>query len=167
MNNKILSLVVATMLTTGALSAKEVKGDLHVNVSQVEVFKDTNVGYGLGYGYRVIYNSGIYLGGSLDFIASEGKKDALTSKKTLYAYGTNIKLGYVPIKNLAVYGIGSAMLQSIGSLGGAGFGYGGGVEYMFNENFALSAEYITHKMTLEGSLDYDYDIAGVNLKYTF
>ena len=161
LKNISLALVLGLIVSSSAVSAAEIIKDVHVGVSQVEVLGESALGYVVGYGYSRYSNNGLYFGGSFYLDSVELEYD------TALAYGVNLKLGYCPIKKLAIYGLGSAMQQTIGHANGLGFGYGLGIDYRVFEHIAVSAEYKTHSMTLEGLIDYDYDLAGVNLKYIF
>ena len=163
MKKQILSLVVASLALSSALNADIKYRDFHLGVSQASIAGESNIAYTIGYGYASTLKNGIYFGGSFDY-------DIVNSQEvTTYAYGVNMKLGYEVINKLAVYGLGSAMYQSIGNSTGGGFGYGAGAEYVISDSFSVSSEYSTHSIAPEflTEFSYEYDKVSVTLKYLF
>ena len=160
LKNISLALVSTLALATTSLSAEVVK-DFHIGVSQIEVLEESAIAYTLGYGYGSYKDSGFYWGGSFDFDMMELEDEAA------YSYRVDMKVGYTPDKKLAIYVLGGVAMQTINDVNGQGLGYGLGVDYRVFEQVAVSAEYRTYDMTLNGLMDYKYSLAGVNLKYTF
>lgn len=172
MKNKILSTVAAmAVLGSSALVADITTGvtnDVHIGASAIEAYKLTGQAISLGYGGSKVWENGIMAGITMDFLA--GKIDlpsgSTETKDTVYGISADLQVGYVPVKDLTIYAIGSGLEQSVQNLEGYGFGYGGGIEYAITKSFAVAAEYKTYNMTNKVG-DYDYSEGGVNLKYTW
>ena len=84
-----------------------------------------------------------------------------------YGLSADLKIGYAPTSSVSVYALGSVLAQKFGSTGAGGFGYGGGINYAVSDSFAVEAQYKAYAMTYDGLVDYDYTVAGINLKYTW
>ena len=163
MKKLITGTALAAILGSSAFAA----GDLHLGASSVEAMGESGTEISVGYGFdnQDKKETGLYFGGSIDYGIADIKGEDLGS------FTADLKLGYMPINNLAVYGIGSVAIQSYDSVNAYGFGYGAGVDYKINDSFAVAAEYKMYTMTPDvdgyAGVDYDYDKMGVNLKYTF
>ena len=172
MKNKILSTVAAmAVLGSSALVADIVTGvtnDVHIGASAIEAYKLTGQAISLGYSGKKVWENGIMFGISMDFLAGkiDVPSESTDTKDTVYGISADLQVGYVPVKDLTVYAIGSALEQSVQNLEGYGFGYGGGIEYAISKSFAVAAEYKTYNMTNKVG-DYDYSASGINLKYTW
>jgi len=160
--------IIATALIIGlgfsaAHAETTTKKDFSVAVgTSTAMGSSSEMEYKLGYGVTKYFDSGIMAGVNFEVGLMNGEKE------NNYDYSGNVKVGFSPIKNGAVYGIGSAIYQSIGTeISGYGFGYGAGVEYRITDSFAAAVEYKTYSMTLESGIDYDYDNTSAVLKYTF
>lgn len=161
---KIIKLALASTLLGSSLYASGTS-ELHIGVANAKIENENYAEFNIGLGYNKYFDSNIYFGTSFDFAYGSPK---LASKSIdLYTLSADLKLGYAFFdKKLAIYGIGSAAAQSIDSKDGGGFGYGAGVDYRFTDKFALNVEYKTYDMSTS-AFDYDYEKAGINIKYSF
>lgn len=158
-----LALVASTLALN--LSAEKLP-DFHVGISSAEVLNKSFTEINLGYGGNIYTQSNIFVGLSLDVAYGQVDLDNNVGAD-VWSTSADFKLGYAFLDNkLALYALGSGALQSIDSFNGAGFGYGGGIDYRINERFALNVEYKTYDMTSDGD-DYTYEKINTNLKYTF
>lgn len=158
-----IAIMIGLLGFSAAHAETTTKKDFSVAVGTSTVMNSSSeMEYKLGYGVTKYFESGIMAGVNFEVGLMNGEKE------NNYDYSANVKLGYSPIKNGAVYGIGSAIYQSIGTdTSGYGFGYGAGVEYRLTDSFAAAVEYKKYNMTLESGFDYDYDNTSAVLKYTF
>jgi opacity protein-like surface antigen len=158
-----LGAVLAAFLATNAMATKEI----HVGTSSVDAGAfGSGIEYSAGWaGSNLDTGPGIFWGVGFDLGYAQLDTVDITS------FSTDLKLGYSPIKDLAVFVIGTGMAQTIDSTNAYGFGYGAGIDYKFAEHFAIGAEYKTYTMTPDvggyAGVDYTYDKMGVNLKYVF
>ena len=152
------------------LSSTVNAGDLHVGVAQADIFHKSTQAVNIGYGGHTISDNGVYFGISIDFQGGTlpASSEANTTTETTYlGMSGDLQLGYAPTQNLRIYALGTALTQAINSISGAGFGYGGGVEYQVSKSFATAVEYKKYNMSLNGLQNYDYSTVGLNLKYTW
>ncbi|MEV9527052.1 outer membrane beta-barrel protein [Aliarcobacter butzleri] len=166
MFKKLTLAALAAATLTSAASAI----DIHVGASSVDAGRyGSGIEYSIGYGWdnrdKQTNGTGFYWGGSFDLGMAQLDTEDLTN------FSFDLKLGYSPVKDLAVYAIGSGAIQGIEDTNSYGFGYGAGVDYKISDSFAVAAEYKTYTMTPDingyAGVDYDYDKIGVNLKYVF
>lgn len=144
--------------------AKESSVYVQANGGQAKILSKTTATYGLGIGTEAVWHYHIYT--AIDF--NFDYANALS--KNYYTFSFLFKPGYnIPFDNQAVniYAIVGGAEQTTDPSGGAGFGYGGGVEYRFTSSFAISAEYKTFHITTTqvNTPNYTYDIGDVSLKY--
>ena len=158
--NKLLSMIILFILAESILVA-ELRKDLYLGVSSAEVLKEKITSYNLGYSLNSYYDNSLYWGVNFDFAISK------LVDENIFSYGSSLNLGYTPVNDLSIYIIGSAMLQNIGNSSGAGFGYGFGSEYIINEVFSIDIVYKTHRIVADKITNYDYDLLGINIKYSF
>ncbi|WP_418179150.1 outer membrane beta-barrel protein [Aliarcobacter lanthieri] len=160
---KLTKLALASTILTSGLYAQNAK-DVHIGVSTAKVQDESYTEFNIGYGLNAHFNS-FLLGTSLGFAYGSPKIDG-KSIDVATAY-VDFRLGYGFFDNkLSIYAIGTAALQGIDGNDGAGFGYGGGIDYSITDNFGINLEYKTHDM-MTSSVDYTYEKANLNLKYTF
>ncbi|MFA6137054.1 MAG: outer membrane beta-barrel protein [Sulfurimonas sp.] len=164
---KVLSLVAAVaVLGSSALFADSHK-DVHVGASVINVQDTTGQAVNIGYGGNTVWSNNFMMGLSMDF--QGGKIDVpknSTAESSLFGLSADVQIGYVPLKDVTAYGIGTALGQSVGNVEGAGFGYGAGIDYAVTKYFTVSAEYKTYAMKNEAG-NYDYATSGINLRYTW
>jgi opacity protein-like surface antigen len=166
MKNLTKMALVASALTLNLFAADDTT-DFHIGASSAEVLGQSYTEYNIGYGVDFYTQKSIYIG--LSFDIAYGNVDLENSKKSadVYSSTADLKLGYALFDNtLAIYGLGTGALQSVNNLEGAGFGYGGGVDYKINKNFAINVEYKTYDMVSNAG-DYTYEKINSNIKYTF
>lgn len=164
MKKLIIGAAIAASLTSSAFAT-----DLHLGVSSVEAMGESGTEYSLGFGWdnrdKMKSDTGFFWGGSFDYGIADIKGEDLGT------FTGDLKIGYTPLKDLAVYAIGSGAIQSYDSVNAYGFGYGAGIDYKISDSFAVAAEYKSYTMTpdIDGvaGVDYDFDKVGVNLKYIF
>lgn len=163
---KLTKLAVVTSALALNLSAQNVV-DYYIGVSSAKVLEKDFTEVNIGYGVNWYTQSDIYVGIILEF--AYGNVDLENSKSAdVFSSNGDLKLGYsIFDNNLALYVLGSGALQSIDSMNGAGFGYGGGIDYKFTKNFAINLEYKTYDMTSDKIPDYTYEKINTNFKYTF
>ncbi|MDD4950500.1 outer membrane beta-barrel protein [Sulfuricurvum sp.] len=154
---KFMIIAATAILATAANAAVK---DIHLSGGTSTIDHATQPIYEIGYGVSGCFDSGLMLG--IEFNVG----GANTPKETTYNYSGDMRVGFSPIKNTSVYAIGSAMTQSYKNTTGYGFGYGGGMEYRFNNSFATAVEYKTFSMTTKVG-DYDFDSTQLKMKYTF
>lgn len=157
MKKIVTAVAIIAIITTAASAAVR---DLHVSGGTSTIANETQPIYEIGYGVSGYFDSGLMFGVDFNF------GTANTTKETTYNYGADMKVGFSPIKNASVYAIGSVMSQSYANTTGYGFGYGGGMEYRFNNSFATALEYKTFSMITKVG-DYDFDSTQLKVKYTF
>lgn len=168
MKSKILS-AVAVLAILG--SSAYADGDFYVGAAAIDLDGNTGQAVNLGYEGRKVWQNNVMAGAGLDF--QIGKADIGENSENILTYTGNIKLGYVPVTDLAIYAIGTGGYQSWSTSGssdtsGLGFGYGAGIEYTIAKHFAVAAEYKKYSMKFEKTnVSYDYSTAGINLLYRF
>ncbi len=158
-----LSAIIAGILATGAFANQT---EIKVGVNAVDSgIAGTGSEYVIGFGGNNLdTGKGVFWGVGFELAYAPLEVDVTS-------FGVDFKLGYSPINNLAVYGIGTAQMQGIDGTNAYGFGYGAGIDYQFAKNFSVGAEYKTYTMTPDingyAGVDYTYDKMGVNLKVLF
>lgn len=174
---KILSVFafLATMAST-SLMASETNGFLYLSGGQVDIFNETTNVAKLGIGAEKVWDSNIMIGYKFGVtyatIAQEDMKVVTTNKDAnMIGIELDLSLGYNIASQVSLYGTAGVLVHSIASTeSGRGFGFGGGVSYQPFESFAIAVEYKTYSMeTLDStfSIDYDYDVAEIQLRYVF
>ncbi len=152
---KILSIVTAL-----AISASASQGSKYVSLGATSVDADifgTGLVYSLNLGGKKVFDNNVFLGADLLFEYGSLEKNSQTIDAV--GYGGNINLGY-QYKDLGVFVLGSALLESIDNISTAGFGFGGGIEYTPWEHVGFGVKYVQYSMTTE-LVGVDYDRSGV------
>ena len=158
-----VAVTIAALFTTGAQA--EVIKDIHIGAGSADISigstSNSDTQYNIGWGVTSYMDTGFLWG--IDFELSMIDSDA----DPIYGFGADLKLGYNN-KSFAVYGIGAVLGQDLnnGSDSSTGTGLGAGIEYRVTDWIAISASYKTYSMA-SSTLDYDYDLVHVNLKYIF
>lgn len=143
---KVLAAAVATALVTQGVWAE---AEMTVRVASSEILENSQLQYGLGYGFTSYHNNG-FAWSSETFLDYAQLEDT-----NVIGFGTALKLGYSMFSNdLYLYGLGGLLVQDVGD-GAYGFGFGAGVNYRFAEHFSVGAEYQQYSMQ-ELTVDYDY-----------
>lgn len=163
---KLTNLLLVSSALALNLSAQNVT-DYHIGVSSAEVLNKTFTEVNLGYGVNWNTQSDIYVGIALDL--AFGNVDLENGKNlNIFTSTADLKLGYEMFDDkLGLYVLGTGALQSLDSMSGAGFGYGGGIDYKFTKSFAMNVEYKTYDMTSDKMPNYTYEKINTNFKYTF
>lgn len=162
---KISKLVVIASLLGSLVTTLMAKGfdyDIHLGLSNYES-NDGNKGanFNIGYGITKVFDNNTLMGVTVD------SEYASIKEKEIYSLSGDFKAGHNFWKKLNVYAIGGYKIQTIDAITGYGFGYGGGIEYLFNDHMMAALEYKTYAMISKHAGDYDVTIVGIKLKYLF
>ena len=167
MKNRILSIVAAVAVFGSSALFADSHNDVHVGASAINIYDTSGQAINIGYGGNKVWSNNIMMGLSIDFQGGniDVPKDS-EQESSFLGMSADVQIGYVPFKDVTAYGIGSGLKQAFGDIGGAGFGYGAGVDYALTKYFTLSAEYKTYSMINEVG-NYDYTASGIILRYTW
>ena len=165
----LLGATLAAVLSTSAFADASY---VSIGAGQATILTRSTTVVDLGFGKDFIWDNGFLFGIGADVEdGSMPTTDHTNLSTNFYGVTADIRAGYVPVKDLSVYAIGSGTWQAISSSTGAvGFGGGAGIGYAVTNSFAVSAEYRTYSITSaksSGSLDYTYSNAILNFKYTW
>lgn len=149
-----------------AINAMAAGGNFHLSAGSMKIGDDTGSLVSIGYeGDNLKTTNGFYWGFGMDF--GVGRANSVNT----YNLSANLKLGYSPIKNLAVYGMVVPMIQSYDNNSAYGFGFGGGADYKISKHFDVSLEYTKYNMSIDSNGyyggDYDMNIAALSIGYRF
>ncbi len=159
---KLLVLAGLSAVLAMSIQAADYRTDVFAGVSGTKIDGvDTKADVSLGFGVSKVYSNKVYAG--VDFDVSYFGLDGVS----VYGIGGDLKLGYNVWDKLNVYGIGGYKIHSFEGDAAYGFGYGIGMEYPVYKNVIASVDYKTYKMDSSNVGDYDYQTAGVKLRYTF
>lgn len=170
MKKNILGVAIAAALISSSLMADyDSNKNVYIGANAVDAYHNTGEVLTVGYGYTHVWGNKVVTGFALDF--QGGRINGVDNngddtKENIYGAGVDLKLGYTLLADVAAYGILSGVSQSVGDMEGAGFGYGGGIEYAVSEHFIVGAEYKRYDMVNEAT-NYDYSIGGLILKYAW
>ncbi|WP_418186818.1 outer membrane protein [Aliarcobacter lanthieri] len=162
---KFTKLALASTLLTSALYAQNTK-HVHIGVSTANIEGEDYAEFNIGYGVNGYFNS-FLLGTSFDFAYGTPKVNGKSID--VATASVDFRLGYGLFDNkLSIYAIGTGAFQGVDGTDGAGFGYGGGINYDITDNFAINLEYKTYDMkTGSSTVNYTYEKSNLNLKYRF
>ena len=170
MRNNLKAVVFTSCLALSTVASAY----MEVGLATQDYGNTTITGFNIGLGSDTYRESGFYTG--FDFDVNFGE----VSSEQVIGMGMDINIGWAFFDQLAVYGLVGYNSQSIYNSYRSeydtylGFGYGAGVNYKFNNNFAIDLKYKT--ATLEyfdttnvefTGVDFDYSSLGVNLKISF
>lgn len=156
MNIKFLLLF---SLFTLSLSASSIKSHINLGLNNSTIDSHSGTGFDISYGGSIVWENKFFA--AFDF--NYGQVDI--DNKTANNYGGDLKLGY-KYHNIALYAIGSGIEQSYLNTNGAGFGYGGGVEYTPFKHIGFGLDYKTYSM-VSSIQEYDFDVTKAYLKIIF
>lgn len=71
------------------------------------------------------------------------------------------------MKSVNIYTLGGYRIQNFDETSSYGFGYGAGIEYLFEKNIAIALEHKTYAMKSKNRVDYDFSTVGLKLEYIF
>lgn len=174
---KVLT-TVATVALLGT-SAFATEKSMYVGAQSVTLNSNQGVVGVIGYHADGKWSNGFLLGLSgevgggkitFDNTVVDATATTPTTDITTLVLGTDLKVGYSPLKGLDIYATGGFLVQSLESDTGYGLGFGGGASYAFSEKWNVRAEYKSYSMTTTasgGNASYDYATAGVSVGYRF
>lgn len=159
---KLLSTFTFLALLSVGTHAQVIK-DIYFAGGSAEIGTTSETAYEIGYGVSGYFDSGFMWGVELDI----GMVDAKNNNG--YYYGGDVQLGFTPIKNFSLYGLGAVIWQDYDNgLSGGGFGYGAGAQYRLASWLALAGEYKTYSMSYDRvGVDEDYSSTLMKVKFTF
>lgn len=159
---KLLSTFTFLALLSVGTHAQAIK-DIYFAGGSAEIGTTSETAYEVGYGVSGYFDNDFMWGVELDL----GMVDAKNNNG--YYYGGDFKLGFTPIKNFSLYGLGAVIWQDYDNgLSGGGFGYGAGAQYRLASWLALVGEYKTYSMSYDRvGVDEDYSSALMKVKFTF
>lgn len=154
-------LLFGLLFSASMLFAESTQG-FSFGVVSMSVENESGLGGDISYKYAS-YNP-VYLGWKMSFEFGNIKD------VEIYNYSVDIRLGAMPSKDVAIYGIGSIMKQSLDGRESGGYGAGGGIEYRLTKNISTSLDYISYSMsptTVSTLKDYHFDKAIGSLNFNF
>lgn len=146
-------------LSTLSLYAGSVTSHINIGVNNSTIDSHSGNGFDISYGASIIWKNRIFAAFDLNY----GQADI--NNKTANNYGGDLKVGY-KYSDIALYAIGSGIEQSYLNTNGAGFGYGGGVEYTPFKRIGFGLDYKTYSM-ISSKKEYDFEVAKAYLKILF
>lgn len=174
---RVLSVVAAVALL--GTSAFAVEKSMYVGAQSVTLNKNQGVVGVVGYHADSKWDNGFLLGVSGEMGGGQVKVDNTivnatattpTTDMTTLVVGTDLKVGYSPLKGVDIYATGGFLVQSLEKDTGYGLGIGGGVSYNFAEKWNVRTEYKSYSMKTAasgGNASYDYATAGLSVGYRF
>lgn len=160
-----LSVLMLASLSSTAFAEKSVA----LKAGSANIMQESVPMAFLSVGFTHTFSNNFYLGSIYNF--GYGSMDQETTGATdttqTIAVGEmdiDLRLGYT-VGSLDMYGLIGAALQSIDTTSGAGLSFGGGADWRFAESFSVGVEYKQASMSLEGVVDYDYDLVSANIAY--
>ena len=156
MSLKILFLYPLIFLS---LYAGSVSSYVNIGANSSAVDSQRGSGFGISYGAFVVWKSGVFA--AFDF----GYAQADIDNDTVNNYGGDLKLGY-SYRDVALYLIGSGIEQSCFGTESAGFGYGGGIEYIPFKHIGFGFDYKVYSM-VSSKREYDFEVRKGYLKILF
>lgn len=161
-------LIYSWLVTSRLFGSEQTNVSIFVGAFSANVAEQDATLYTVGYGWNKTYGNSVYLGGIFAFNFGETEHDDFTHKnKNITSYDVDLRVGY-SFGSVAVFGIGAAVMQSLGNVSGYGFGYGAGASWDLDERWSLGTEYKTHSMTPENSVEtYDYAFVTMRIGYSW
>ena len=156
---KILLAVIATLTLSATAQAKEISQHINLGVNQSTVDSQSGEGFDVTWGVTRVWEGGIMTTFDLNY------GQVTIENEDFNNYGGDLKIGY-KYKDIALYGIGSAIEGSYHNLKSAGFGYGAGAEYTPFEHLGVGIDYKKYSMTSQIN-EYDFEVAKAYLKIIF
>ncbi len=178
----LLSLILIVSLSSaswiGTLKPDKKVGNISLSMGQVTIESETNPLYSLDFGGNYYYDNGFLMGATFGLGYTENP-NSLIDNKNIFELNGRFKLGYSfnkTEKGLAIYGLTDFSYLMYNRLDSQqedkatfsqGIGFGGGLEYRFNNDWLLSASYSTIQMTPDSGANFDYNKALLGVGYTF
>ncbi len=178
----LLSLILIVSLSSaswiGALKPDKEVGNISLSIGQATIESETNTLCSLDFGGNYYYKNGVLLGATFGLGYTENP-NSLIDNKNIFELNGRFKLGYSfnkTEKGLAIYGLTDFSYLMYNRLDSQqedkatfsqGIGFGGGLEYRFNNDWLLSASYSTIQMTPDSGANFDYNKALLGVGYTF
>ena len=182
MNKIILSLVMVATVSSaswiGALKPDKEVANISLSVGQATIESETSPLYSLDFGGNYYYDNGVLLGANIG-LGYTKNSNSLIDNKNIFELNGRFKLGYSfgnMEKGLALYALTDFSYLMYNRLDthsedkanfAQGIGFGGGLEYRFNNDWLLGASYTTTKMTPDSGANFDYNKALFGVGYTF
>ncbi len=156
---KIILAAITALTLSAAAQAKDISKHINLGVNQSTVDSQGGEGFDVTWGATRIWENGIMTTFDLNY------GQATINNEDFNNYGGDLKIGY-KYKDIALYGIGSAIMGSYHNLESAGFGYGAGVEYTPFEHLGIGIDYKKYSMTSQIN-EYSFEVAKAYLKIIF
>lgn len=166
MKKLIISLAAASALSMSLMAAQiseQHQGYIQLEGGSATIVDKTTGVYGIGFGAYSVYMKHLFLASGFNFDYSNAYSQAF------YNINADIQLGVsfrVDTKPVHIYGVVSPEIQWNKNDAGAGFGFGGGVDYRFSRDWSAGVEYKTYKLQGgQGAFDYTYSTAMANIQW--
>lgn len=182
MNKVLLSLITIVTVSSagwiGALKPDQKIGNISLSVGQATIESESSPLYSLDFGGNYYYDNGILFGATFGLGYTENS-NILIDNKNIFELNGKFKLGYSfnkTEKGLAIYGLTDFSYLMYNRLDthsedkatfAQGIGFGGGLEYRFNNDWLLTASYTTTNMTPDSGAVFNYSKAQFGVGYTF
>lgn len=161
MKKSIFVLGIMGAISTSMI-AKDFNYDLSIGLSQLNIVNgDDGANLSLGYGVTRQLDSKVLLGVAI------GLEHANAGDDNIVGISSDLKIGYHLLKSVNIYALGGYRIQNFYETSSYGFGYGAGVEYLFEKNIAIALEHKTYAMKSKNRVDYDFSTLGFKLEYIF
>lgn len=148
------------------LSQANLVRELKLGIGQIEAKGSTSTSYTAAFSATHYSENDFLFGIAVNL--SKGDLTLIDKKENMYSFSTDIKAGYALFaQRISLYALASAISNSTKSQESYGFGYGAGVGYRLFDNFSLSAEYKTHRLSSDKVEDYDYETLNGFISFVF
>jgi len=168
-----LSLILIISLSyagwIGSLKPDKEVGNISLFIGQASLEEKKDTLYGFDFGGNYYYNNGVLLGATFGLGYADESFELNGKFKLGYSFGEIAK-------GLALYGIGDFSYLMYNRLNSQlkekttfaqGIGFGGGIEYRFNNDWLFTASYTTTNMIPDIGINFDYNKALIGVGYTF
>ena len=183
MIRSVFLLITITSLASagfiGSLVPDKKVGSTSLSIGQATFEKQDNPLYGIDFGGTYYYyNSGVMFGATIG-LSYTTNPSSLIDNESIYEMNGKFKLGYSFSKLARGFGVYAltdfsylmysrldSRLQDRTTFA-QGIGFGGGVEYRFENDLLLNALYTTTQMAPDKGAHFDYNKALLSVGFTF
>ena len=156
---KLSLALIATLTLTTSASAQQ----LGITAKSVNLEDESTIMYGVHWGYGGSLKDSLYTGLNLNLELGN------MNDEQIYDFSADFKLGYSPTKNIALYGLGGYLSQTVNSIDGRGWGYGVGALYKFDYGIEINLDYKKYSLEVDATTNfsYDYDTISTSVSIVF
>jgi hypothetical protein len=162
MKKIILSLAVASALTSTLSAQKTLQKSIGIGTSSTEIMNESGISYSLSYSFKATtYNNFVWGSG---FFAEHADINDIE----MFGLGAELIAGYQFTDNLSTYAILGAKRQTLNdSINSLGIGYGIAAQYDIAKYFAIETRYMNYDMIIDPIGEYTNPNIKVNFKITW